>query len=288
MSNANHNAVSTGKFEPQQPLGMKEKSMARKVQDKVAIVTGAAHGMGRSHCLVLAREGADIAAVDICRDVPLNRYALGTEGELNSLVKEVKATGRRAIGIKCDVSKGAEVERMVEKVVKEFGKIDILVNNVGMVGAGGPVIEMTEEQWDLMLAVNLKSQFLCCKYVLPYMMKQKSGKIINLGSVNGREGSAGTTAYCAAKAGVHNFTHGLAKEVAEYNINVNCVAPCAVNTPMLQSGAATAQEKYGIKAEDFYDFFCKYMHILGRRHLEGGVVPGFGRLAEHRWQRHFC
>jgi 3-oxoacyl-[acyl-carrier protein] reductase len=96
------------------------------------------------------------------------------------------------------------------------------------------------------------------------MMKQQSGKIINIGSVNGREGSAGATAYCAAKGGVHNFTHALAKEAAPYNINVNCVAPCAVNTPMLQGGAAMAPERYGIKEEEFYDYFCKMMHILGR------------------------
>jgi len=238
--------------------------MAGRVEGKVAIVTGAAHGMGRSHCLVLAREGADIAAVDIARDVPLNRYSLGTEDELSSAVNEIQASGRRAIGIKCDVSKGAEVEQMVDRVVNEFGKIDILVNNVGITGASGPITEMTEEEWDFMLAVNLKSQFLCCKYVLPHMMKQQSGKVVNIGSVNGREGSGGTTAYCAAKGGVHNFTHALAKEVAPYNINVNCVAPCAVNTPMLQGGASMAPERYGIKEEEFYDYFCKMMHILGR------------------------
>jgi len=238
--------------------------MAGRVEGKVAVVTGAAHGMGRSHCLVLAREGADIAAVDIARDVPLNRYSLGTEDELSSAVNEIRTSGRRALGIKCDVSNGAEVEQMVGRVVNEFGKIDILVNNVGITGAGGPITEMTEEQWDFMLAVNLKSQFLCCKYVLPHMMKQQSGKIINIGSVNGREGSARTTAYCAAKGGVHNFTHALAKEVAPYNINVNCVAPCAVNTPMLQAGSAMAPERYGIKEEEFYDYFCKMMHILGR------------------------
>jgi len=238
--------------------------MSGRVAGKVAIVTGAAHGMGRSHCLVLAREGADIAAVDIARDLPLNQYSLGSEDELNSLVKEIIAMGRRAIGIKCDVSKGAEVEQMVEGVVNEFGKIDILVNNVGITGAGGPITEMTEEQWDFMLAVNLKSQFLCCKYVFPHMMKQQSGKIVNIGSVNGREGSAGATAYCAAKGGVHNFTHALAKEAAPYNINVNCVAPCAVNTPMLQGGAVMASEGYGIKQEEFYDYFCKMMHILNR------------------------
>ena len=237
--------------------------MAGRVDGKVAIVTGAAHGMGRSHCLVLAQEGADIAAVDIGRDQQLAPYQMATEDELTHVVKDAQALDRRAIGIKCDVTKGDEVEQMVERVVSEFGKIDILVNNVGVSG-GALITNTTEEYWDFMLAVNLKSQFLCCKYVLPHMMKQQSGKIVNIGSVNGREGSAGITAYCAAKGGVHNFTHALAKEVAPYNINVNCVAPCAVNTPMLQGGAAMASKTYGIKEEEFYDNFCKMMHILGR------------------------
>jgi len=244
--------------------------MPGRVQDKVAIVTGAAHGMGRSHCLILAQEGAHIAAVDIARDQPQASYRMATQDELSSVAKEVQALGRRAVGIRCDVTKSNEVQQMVERVVKEFGKIDILVNNVGVSG-GAPVTEMTEEYWDFMLAVNLKSQFLCCKYVLPHMIKQQSGKIINIGSVNGREGSAGATAYCAAKGGVHLFTHALAKEVAPYNINVNCVAPCAVNTPMLQGVAQGMAERAGIKVEEVYDYMCKSLHILGREILPEDV-----------------
>ena len=237
--------------------------MAGRVQDKVAIVTGAAHGMGRSHCLALAREGANIAAVDIARDQPQATYHMASQDELGSVVKEVKALGRRAIGVKCDVTKSTEVEQMVQKVVKEFGRIDILVNNVGVSG-GAPITEMTEEQWDFMLAVNLKSQFLCCKYVLPHMMKQKSGKIINLGSISGKEGSINATAYSAAKGGVHTFTHALAKEVAAHNINVNCVAPGAVNTPMMKGVTPFAAESLGITPDEVYQHMCKSYHILGR------------------------
>jgi NAD(P)-dependent dehydrogenase (short-subunit alcohol dehydrogenase family) len=244
--------------------------MAGRVDGKIAIVTGAAHGMGRSHCLVLAREGADIAAVDLCRDIAEADYSLGTEGELSSVVKEIQALGRRAIGVKCDVSKSNEVEQMVEKVVNELGKIDILVNNAAISG-GAPIIEMTEEHWDRFLAVNLKSQFLCCKYVIPHMMKQQSGKIINIGSISGKEGSVQATAYSAAKGGVHTFTHALAKEVAPYNINVNCVAPGAVNTPMMHGVTAFAAETLGIKPEEVYPYMCKSYHILGKEILPEDV-----------------
>jgi len=244
--------------------------MPGRVDGKVAIVTGAAHGMGRSHCLVLAREGADIAAVDICRDLPQASYHLAAESELSSVVNEIQALGRRAIGIRCDVTKGDEVEKMVKRVVDEFGKIDVLVNNVGISG-GAPITEMTEEYWDFMLAVNLKSQFLCCKYVLPHMMRQQSGKIINIGSISGKEGTTGASAYSAAKGGVHIFTHALAKEVAPYNINVNCVGPGAVNTPMLQGGAPRVAERAGIKEEEVYEYMCKGHHILGREILQEDV-----------------
>jgi len=244
--------------------------MSARVAGKVAIVTGAAHGMGRSHCLVLAREGADIAAVDICRDLPEAQYPQAALDELNSAVSAIQAMGRRAIGIKCDVTKSDEVEEMVARVVREFGKIDVLVNNVGVSG-GAPITEMTEEYWDFMLAVNLKSQFLCCKYVLPYMMKQQSGKIINIGSVSGKEGSTGASAYSAAKGGVHTFTHALAKEVAAYNINVNCVAPAAVNTPMMRGVTPAVAEALGISEEEVYLNMCKTHHILGREILPDDV-----------------
>jgi len=244
--------------------------MAGRVDGKVAIVTGAARGMGRSHCLALAREGANIAGVDICRDLGLVSYSLAGEDEFNSVVDEVRALGRRAIGIRCDVTKSDEVERMVERVVDEFGRVDILVNNAGVTG-GGPITEMTEEQWDLMLAVCLKSQFLCCKYVLPHMMKQQSGKIINIGSLAGREGHAGASAYSAAKGGVHIFTHALAKEVAPYNINVNCVAPGIINTAMIRGSATRAAEMLGIKPEEVYGYMCKMYTILGREQTEEDV-----------------
>lgn len=235
-----------------------------KLDGKVGIVTGAAHGMGAAHSLALAREGADVACLDICKDVPTIAYPMGTEKELDGVVGEIKALGRRAIAIKCDVSKSAEVEAAVKKVVGEFGRIDILVNNAGVCGLA-LITDMTEEAWDAMIDVNLKGIFLCCKYVLPHMINQKAGKIINIGSIWGREGQGGATHYCSAKSGVHIFTHALAKEVAPYNINVNAIGPGAIGqTPMFKGVTPTIAQFLGIKEEEVYPVFCKTYHIFNR------------------------
>jgi len=195
---------------------------------------------------------------------------LGSENELNGVVAEVKALGRRAIGISCDVTKSQEVAHMVKRVMSEFGKIDILVNNVGVCEIA-PTVEMMEEQWDFLIDVNLKSQFLCCKYVLPHMIKQQSGKIINIGSVSGRQTDAEGSAYGAAKAGVHAFTHSLAKEVAPHNINVNCVAPGSVYTPMVEGLSPALSQYYGVSEDECYQRMCQKYHLLGREILPEDV-----------------
>jgi len=237
--------------------------MAGKLEGKVGIVTGAAHGMGATHALTLAREGADVAAVDICRDNPDVSYAMGAEAELNNVVEEIKALGRRAIAVKCDVSSATEVENMVKRVVDEFGKIDILVNNAGVVRVN-EIVNMGEEEWDLVMNVNLKGQFLCCKYVLPHMIAQKAGKIVNIGSTSGREPAAALVHYACSKAGTHIFTWGLSKEVAVHNINVNCVAPGPVMTPMNQYFLGSASAARGITFEEFAKAQREGMSTLGR------------------------
>ena len=237
--------------------------MALKLESKVAIVTGAAAGMGTAHALALAREGADVAVVDICRDQPLSPVPGGKEEELNKLAQGIRALGRRAIAIKCDVSRASEVEKMVRTVVDEFGKIDILVNNAG-VAATAPFVELTEDQWDWVMNVNLKGTFLCCKYVVPHMIAQKAGKIVNIGSVNGREGVPGFVHYCCSKAGVHMLTDALSLEVAEHNINVNCVAPGTVwGTPMVDWALKNLAPE-GADPREFYLDFVKRWYTLGR------------------------
>ena len=204
-----------------------------KLEGKVAIVTGAARGMGRTHCLGLAREGADIVACDICKDVSGLGYDLAKNAELDETVSQVKALGRRAIGLIADITKANEVKAVVDGAIKEFGKIDILVNNAGVALIGKPFHEVTEAEWDLMLNVNLKGPWLCCKYVIPHMLKQKKGKIVNISSHCGLIGIATIGPYNCAKHGVIGLTRTLAAELAPHGINVNAICPAATNTPML-------------------------------------------------------
>ncbi len=241
--------------------------MAGRVEGKVAIVTGAAHGMGASHALSLAREGADVAVSDIAHDIPANPYSLGTEKEAGSVVDQIKAIGRRAVFVQCDVSKASEVEAMVGKVIDEFGKIDILVNNAGICIYGKPIWEHTEEEWNQQIDVVLKGCFLCCKYVIPHMIKQGSGNIINIGSSGVRKGGPSMAAYCAAKAGIHNFTYAIAADVAQYGINVNCIAPGTVRTPMVQQMFKPLVEKAGMTEDEMYEAWVK-ASLLGRPILE--------------------
>ena len=237
--------------------------MAARLTGKVGIVTGAAHGMGASHAVALALAGADVAVTDIGQDVPEVPYAMGTETEMDTVVKEIQDSGRRAIGIRCDVSNAKDVDNMVQRVVDEFGKIDILVNNAGIAIVATPVWEYTEEAWDKTVDIMLKGTFLCCKYVLPHMIKQKYGKIVNIGSPGARA-QRHNAPYCAAKAGIHLLTLAMAKDVGEYNINVNCVAPGAVYTPMLAGALEDLGPDRGFPEGEAYETLCETFQILGR------------------------
>lgn len=230
----------------------------------MAIVTGAAHGMGASHALCLAREGADVAVVDICREQPQAGYSMGSQEEFQKVANEIRAMGRRAITIQCDISKRVEVETMVTAVIKEFGQIDILVNNAAIALPVLPLWEVTEAQWDKVMEVNLKGMFLCCRYTLPHMIERRYGKIVNIGSVWGREGGQGAAAYSASKGGVHNLTHALAKDTAQYNINVNAVAPGLIRTPMQKASQEVMAKNLGVDSEELGRRFLTMLSIFGR------------------------
>lgn len=190
------------------------------LQNKIAIVTGAARGLGRAISLELAGRGADIVVCDVNLE--------GTK----AVAQEVRSLGRRTLSLKVDVSKASEVSRMVERVMKEFGRIDILVNNAGICQVA-PIEELTEEDWNKVMAVNLKGVFLCSKAVMGIMKKQRSGRIVNMGSVAGKLGGISTAAnYSVSKAGVICFTKALAREMAPYGITVNAVAPGVITTDM--------------------------------------------------------
>jgi len=195
------------------------------LKGRVAIITGARRGMGRTHALALAKAGAKVVVSDISQE------------DCQKVVDEIKKNRGEAIAIKCDVSKKAEVEQMVKKTIEKFGKIDILINNAGICQFK-PFLELTEEDWDRTLDINLKGYFLCAQAVAKEMVKQKSGVIVNIASIAmGQVGVGFPTLvhYCASKGGIVGMTETLALELAPFNVRVNVVAPGAIDTPMVAS-----------------------------------------------------
>jgi len=193
------------------------------LKDKVAIITGARRGMGRTHALVLAKAGAKAVVSDISLE------------DCQKVVEEIKAGGGEAIAVKCDVTKKAEIDEMVRKTVEAFGKVDILVNNAGICQFK-PFLELTEEEWDRTIDINLKGYFLCAQAVAREMAKQKSGVIVNIASVAMGQlgvGFPNIVHYCASKGGIAAMTEALALELAPYNIRVNAIAPGVIETPMI-------------------------------------------------------
>lgn len=200
---------------------------------KVALVTGAGgkNGIGRAIATRLAKEGADVAVNDIAEH-PYAADQADWQG-LPDVVSEIKALGRRAISVVADVSDAEQVTEMVDKTVTHFGKIDILVNNAGTKADKDRVlvVDLTEADWDRVQRVNVKGVFLCCQAVARHLVKQGTGgKIINISSITGKQGSARYAAYSASKFAVIGFTQSLAHELAHYHVNVNAICPSLVDT----------------------------------------------------------
>jgi len=221
--------------------------MEKRFSGRVVMITGAARGMGRSHALAFAREGALVTCLDLGQSRPQLYYELSSQSDLEETAEECRRIcGQDAIAVYADVRNASQVDTAVKVVIDTFGRIDVLVNNAGITTGGHLAHELSEEDWDKMLAVNLKGVWLCCKYVIPHMIKQRNGKIINISSVAGLEAFPGYVNYVAAKFGVVGLTKTLAIELAEHGINVNCVCPGMVSTPMLDADAASS----GITAEE--------------------------------------
>ena len=202
-----------------------------KLKDKVAIVTGGGQGIGEGIAMKLAREGAHVAIADLNLETA------------NAVAEKVKALGCKAIGVQTDVTSSASVNAMVQKVISELGTIDILVNNAGYVA---PMMrnftKETEDYWNQVIAVCLNGVILCSRAVVDTMIEKKGGKIVNIASDAARVGQQGQAVYSGAKGGVVAFAKAIAKELARYNINVNCIAPGATNTPAFQQAPAEMRE----------------------------------------------
>ena len=186
------------------------------LNEKVAIVTGAGRGIGRGIVEKLAALGARVVVSDI------------DEGSAQETARDI---GGLAVGLRVDVTSKASVEAMVQEVMDHFGRVDVLVNNAGW-DKVGPFLESDESDWEKIIEINLYGMLHCCKAVLPVMVAQGSGKVVNIGSDAGRVGSSGEAVYSATKGGVIAFTKTLAREMARYKINVNCVCPGPADTPL--------------------------------------------------------
>jgi SDR family mycofactocin-dependent oxidoreductase len=204
---------------------------------KVAFITGAAHGQGRATALALAREGARIAAFDLARPLSYPGYAMGSESDLESLAIGCSEAGSECISFAGDVRDDNAITAAVDATVSRFGRIDILFNNAGIC-AYGLAHELTEQAWDSMLDINLKGAWLVARRVIPVMMQQRSGVIINNSSVAGLRGMGRLSHYAASKWGLTGLTKSWAIELAPYGIRVNSLHPTGVNTPMNDGLAA--------------------------------------------------
>ena len=203
--------------------------MSNTLEGKVAMITGGASGIGRGAAIRLSEMGASIAILDI------------DESKGPKVVKEINNKNGRAIFIKCDVRSNSDCNYATEETIKAFGKIDILFNNAGIAIRKNSV-DLIEEDWDLAMDITLKGVYLLSHHVIPYMIKNGGGSIINTGSGWSLKGGPNAVSYCAAKGGVLNLTRAMAIDHGKHNIRVNCVCPGDVDTPLLRSECAQLGE----------------------------------------------
>lgn len=205
--------------------------MSNDFENKTAFITGAAHGQGRATALALAKEGVNIIAFDIAQTLRYPGYKLGSSKDLETLKSECESSGVKCLSFQGDVRIDADILRAVKTAEQQLGKIDILFNNAGIC-AYGLAHELTEEEWDAMIDINLKGAWMVARRIIPIMMRERSGVIINNSSVAGLRGMNRLSHYAASKWGLTGLTKSWAIELAPYNIRVISIHPTGVNTPM--------------------------------------------------------
>ena len=233
--------------------------------NKVVIVTGGSRGIGEAIVLAFAQKGADVVVADVL--------------PADNVVRKLQNT-HRCLAVKTDVTSLQSVQHMVSKTLDEFGRIDVLVNNAGVIR-----IELVEEfpveEWDRIMNVNVKGIFLCCKSIIPHMKNQRSGKIVNISSVAGKSGYARHAAYCASKFAVIGFTQSLAKELAEYNINVNAVCPGIIYTDMMKYLAEEFGKIRGTTPEAAFEALVKENIPMGKPQTPEDIAKAVVFLASN-------
>jgi NAD(P)-dependent dehydrogenase (short-subunit alcohol dehydrogenase family) len=250
------------------------------LEGKLAVITGAARGLGRAMALLFAREGADVAIVDIAGELGSERIVgMATPSDLERTAREIETLGRRSLAIRADVTKAADVRRMAATVIGAFDRVDILCANAGVFSLA-PSWELTEAEWDTVVGVNLKGVWLTTKYVVPHMMERRYGKIVITSSRDGLRAEPNYAHYSASKFGVIGFMKSLAIELGPYEINVNAICP----TQMTDRGSAPQISSHPYwdqvvgKPRATYDEFDE---ASGRENLfERGGQPDFAEVAE--------
>jgi NAD(P)-dependent dehydrogenase (short-subunit alcohol dehydrogenase family) len=245
--------------------------MELKIDDKVAIVTGAGNGIGRAIALRLAEEGAIVIGADL-------------EGaDVERVIAEVTSKGGKGLALQIDATDEKAVDDMLKKVLKAYGQIDILVNNVGGGGGSALVVNLPAEEWERTIAVNLRSAFLCSQAAARQMIKRKAGRIVNIASISGKVGESLVGAYCAAKFGVIGLTQVMAKELGRYSITVNAVCPGYVWTPGWKHLAEWLKANFSTMAdkspEQIFAERVKAETVLGRAQTPEDVASLVAYLA---------
>jgi meso-butanediol dehydrogenase / (S,S)-butanediol dehydrogenase / diacetyl reductase len=249
--------------------------------DRIALVTGAGRGIGRAIALALADAGADVAVSDVAHSSDgATPYALSSADDLAETARGVEQRGRRSLAVAADVTRAADVARMMHEVESRLGGLDVLVANAGVIAAA-PVAAMDEGQWERIFDVNVKGVFLCARAAIPLFERRGGGRIVNVASVAGKTGRAGLSAYCASKAAVISFTQALAEELGPAHVAVNALCPGYIRTAMWTEVLNPVLARVlDVPEEGVFERFAAERTYLGRPQTPEDIAHGAVFLCE--------